>query len=185
MTSKTTDVKHHEPERPWSVIARSFAPGLQLCSRFFVGAYFFTVQFTIWSTLIVLLVQTPFSFFSPYPVWPLLTLIERPKNFQLSLQDLQPQHKLLSKIEHLGLKTCPCNWVLDNLSERLQSVVISSNTSSILKWSTRAPQGCVLGPLLFILLNHHCERTKPHNEVSWWHNCGGPHHHQQCVSSPS
>lgn len=62
----------------------------------------------------------------------------------------------MKKLSLLGLNTPLCNWILDFLTERLQSVCIGSRTSSTIKLSTGAPQKCVLSPLLFMLLTHDC-----------------------------
>ncbi len=60
--------------------------------------------------------------------------------------------KLIGKLNTLGISTTLCNWILDFL----QSVRISSLSSSTLVLNTRAPQGCVLNPLLFMLYTHDC-----------------------------
>ncbi len=49
-----------------------------------------------------------------------------------------------------------CNWILDFLTGRPQSVRVGSKTSSTTTLSTGAPQGCVLSALLFMLLTHDC-----------------------------
>ncbi len=48
----------------------------------------------------------------------------------------------------LGLSTTLCNWILDLLTNRPQTVQIVGHTSSTLVLNTGAPQGCVLSPLL-------------------------------------
>lgn len=65
----------------------------------------------------------------------------------------------------MGLSTSLCNWILDFLSERPQSVQIGDNISSTIRLSTGAPQGCVLGPLLFILLTHDCTALHSSNHI--------------------
>ncbi|KAK3531441.1 hypothetical protein QTP70_020527 [Hemibagrus guttatus] len=50
----------------------------------------------------------------------------------------------------------PCNWILDFLTGRPQSVRIGNSTSSATTLYTGAPQGCVLSPQLFTLLTHDC-----------------------------
>ncbi len=62
----------------------------------------------------------------------------------------------INKLNMLGLNNSLCNWILDFLTGRLQSVRVSRNTSSTTTLSTGAPQGCVLSPLLFKLLTHNC-----------------------------
>ncbi|KAK3538472.1 hypothetical protein QTP86_003685 [Hemibagrus guttatus] len=58
---------------------------------------------------------------------------------------------LIEKLNLLGLNTSLCNWILDFLTGRLQSVRIGNSFSSTNTLSTGAPQGCVLSPLLFTL----------------------------------
>ncbi|XP_051881682.1 uncharacterized protein LOC127575722 [Pristis pectinata] len=52
--------------------------------------------------------------------------------------------KLVTKLQDLGLNTSLCNWILDFLTNRLQSVRIGSNTSGTIILNTGAPQGCIL-----------------------------------------
>ncbi|KAI4889040.1 hypothetical protein NFI96_012908 [Prochilodus magdalenae] len=66
-----------------------------------------------------------------------------------------PQH-LIGKLSVLSLNTSICNWVLDFLTDRPQSVRIGNNISSTTTLSTGPPQGCVLSPLLFTLLTPVC-----------------------------
>ncbi|MCJ8735602.1 hypothetical protein PDJAM_G00249000 [Pangasius djambal] len=66
-----------------------------------------------------------------------------------------PQH-LIGKLNLLGLNTSLCNWILDLLTGRPQSVRIRNSISNTTTLSTRAPQGCVLSPLLFTLLTPDC-----------------------------
>ncbi|KAI4883935.1 hypothetical protein NFI96_030564, partial [Prochilodus magdalenae] len=74
-------------------------------------------------------------------------------DFSSAFNTIIPQH-LISKLNLLGLNTSLCNWILDFLTGRPQSVRIGQNTSSTTTLSTGAPQGCVLSPLLFTLLTH-------------------------------
>ncbi|KAI5615351.1 gastrula zinc finger protein XlCGF28.1-like [Silurus asotus] len=64
-----------------------------------------------------------------------------------------PQH-LIEKLSLLGLNNSLCNWILDLLTERPQSVWIGNSISCTTTLSTGAPQGCVLSPLLFTLLTY-------------------------------
>ena len=59
--------------------------------------------------------------------------------------------KLISKLRGLGLGTSLCDWILNFLSHRPQSVRIGNNVSSTINLNTGAPQGCVLSPLLYSL----------------------------------
>ncbi len=75
--------------------------------------------------------------------------------FSSAFNTIIPQ-QLINKLNLLGLNNSLCNWILDFLTGRPQSVRVGHNTSSITTLSTGAPQGCVLSPLLFTLLTHDC-----------------------------
>ncbi len=64
--------------------------------------------------------------------------------------------KLISKLIDLGISPSLCNWTLDFLTNRPQSVRISNHTSSVLTLNTGVPQGCVLSPILHSLFTHDC-----------------------------
>ncbi|KAI3366309.1 hypothetical protein L3Q82_000426 [Scortum barcoo] len=68
---------------------------------------------------------------------------------------------LVQKLTTLGLSSTLCNWVLDFLTDRPQSVRIHDFSSSSITLSTGSPQGCVLSPLLFTLLTHDCSAIHP------------------------
>ncbi|KAI3357051.1 hypothetical protein L3Q82_003680 [Scortum barcoo] len=68
---------------------------------------------------------------------------------------------LVQKLTTLGLSFTLCNWVLDFLTDRPQSVRIHDVSSSSISLSTGSPQGCVLSPLLFTLLTHDCSAIHP------------------------
>ncbi|KAK2905569.1 hypothetical protein Q8A73_009512 [Channa argus] len=76
-------------------------------------------------------------------------------DFSSAFNTIIPQH-LIKKLSILGLNTYLCNWILDFLTGRPQSVRIGNNISSTTTLSTGVPQGCVLSPLLFTLLTHNC-----------------------------
>lgn len=61
--------------------------------------------------------------------------------------------KLFTKLKDLGLNTHLCNWILDFLMSKPQVVRIDDSIST-LSWSSVAPQGCVLSPLLYFLFTH-------------------------------
>ncbi|KAK3532681.1 hypothetical protein QTP86_027807 [Hemibagrus guttatus] len=63
------------------------------------------------------------------------------------------------------LNTSLCNWILDFLTGRPQSVRLGNSTSSTTTLSTGAPQGCVLSPLLFALLTHDCAAMHSSNHI--------------------
>ncbi|KAI3372701.1 hypothetical protein L3Q82_023163, partial [Scortum barcoo] len=72
-----------------------------------------------------------------------------------------PAPTLVQKLTTLGLSSTLCNWVLDFLTDRPQSVRIHDVSSSSITLSTSSPQGCVLSPLLFTLLTHDCSAIHP------------------------
>ncbi|KAK3518561.1 hypothetical protein QTP70_001593 [Hemibagrus guttatus] len=93
-----------------------------------------------------------------------------------------PQH-LNEKLGLLGINTSLCNWILDFLTGRPQSVQIRNSTSSTL--NTGAPQGCVLSPLLFTLLTHDCAAMHSSNHIIKFADdtpCGGSHQQERRVS---
>ncbi|KAI5614754.1 gastrula zinc finger protein XlCGF28.1-like, partial [Silurus asotus] len=85
-------------------------------------------------------------------------------DFSSAFNTIIPQH-LIEKLSLLGLNTSLCNWILDFLTERPQSVRIGNSISSTTTLSTGAPQGCVLSPLLFTLLTHDCAPTHSSNHI--------------------
>ena len=74
-------------------------------------------------------------------------------DFSSAFNSIIPQ-QLIQKLDRLGLSTSLCNWLLDFLTGRPQSVRVGGNTSNTIILNTGAPQGCVLSPLLFTLLTH-------------------------------
>ncbi len=76
-------------------------------------------------------------------------------DFSSAFNTIIPQ-QLINKLSLLGLNNSLCNWILDFLTGRPQSVRVGHNTSSTTTLSTGAPQGCVLSPLLFTLLTNDC-----------------------------
>ncbi|KAK3548634.1 hypothetical protein QTP70_015939, partial [Hemibagrus guttatus] len=85
------------------------------------------------------------------PTWTIKTHMYKCSSFNTII----PQH-LNEKLCLLDLNTSLCNWMLDLLAGRLQSVQIRNSISSTTTMSTGAPQGCVLSPLLFTLLTNNC-----------------------------
>ena len=74
------------------------------------------------------------------------------------------QH-LIDKLGPLGFSSLLCNWLLDFLTERPQSVWVGQNTSRVITLSTGCPQGRVLGPLLFTLMTHNCVPKATTNHI--------------------
>ncbi len=72
---------------------------------------------------------------------------------------------IINKLNLLGLNNSLCNWILDFLTGRPQSVRVGLKTSSTTTQSTGAPQGCVLSLLLFMLLTHDCSAKFSSNHI--------------------
>ncbi|KAK1801497.1 hypothetical protein P4O66_004522 [Electrophorus voltai] len=85
-------------------------------------------------------------------------------DFSSAFNTIVPQH-LIGKLSLLGLNTSLCNWILDFLTGRPQSVWIGSSTSNTTTLSAGAPQGSVLSPLLFTLLTHDCAAMQSSNHI--------------------
>ncbi|KAK3507471.1 hypothetical protein QTP70_025843, partial [Hemibagrus guttatus] len=83
-------------------------------------------------------------------------------NFSSAFNTIIPQH-LTEKLSLLGINTSLCNWILDFLTGRPQSVRIGTSSSTTL--NTGAPQKCVLSPLLFTLLTHNCAAMHRSNHI--------------------
>ena len=73
--------------------------------------------------------------------------------------------KLITKLSDLGINTSLCNWILDFLSNRPQSVRLENHTSSTLILNTGVPQGCVLSPLPYSLFTYDCTPIHGSNTI--------------------
>ena len=58
---------------------------------------------------------------------------------------------LIEKLDHYGVRGVAKDWFISYLKGRRQFVVIENETSSTQEILTGAPQGSVLGPLLFLI----------------------------------
>ncbi len=85
-------------------------------------------------------------------------------DFSSAFNTIIPQ-QLINKLNLLGLNNSLCNWIIDFLTGRPESVRVGHNTSSTTTLSTGAPQGCVLSPLLFTLLTHDCTAKFSANHI--------------------
>ncbi len=85
-------------------------------------------------------------------------------DFSSAFNTIIPQ-QLINKLNLLGLNNSLCNWILDFLTGRPQSVRVGHNTSNTTTLSKGAPQGCVLSPLLFTLLTHDCTAKFSSNHI--------------------
>ncbi|KAI4877716.1 hypothetical protein NFI96_022799 [Prochilodus magdalenae] len=73
--------------------------------------------------------------------------------------------KLISKLSQLGISTSLCNWILDFLTDRPQSVKLDKLFSSTITLNTGVPQGCVLSPLLYSLFTYDCVPVYGSNSI--------------------
>jgi hypothetical protein len=73
--------------------------------------------------------------------------------------------KLITELRTLGLNTSICNWILYFLTSCPQVVRVGNNTSARLILNTRAPQECVLSPLLYSLYTHDCMARHDSNTI--------------------
>ncbi len=65
--------------------------------------------------------------------------------------DKVPHHRLLSKLDHCGIRGHLHDWLRDWLTTRQQTVVVDGERSSGVHVESGVPQGTVLGPLMFLL----------------------------------
>ncbi|KAK3511970.1 hypothetical protein QTP70_027663 [Hemibagrus guttatus] len=80
-------------------------------------------------------------------------------------------HLTISDLLSLLSRNTSCNWILDFLNERPQSVRIRNSISSTTTLSTGAPQGCVFSPLLFTVLIHDCAAMHSSNHIINYEVC--------------
>ena len=66
-------------------------------------------------------------------------------DFSSAFNTIIPQH-LVSKPAPLGFSTPLCNWLIDFLTNRPQSVRVVNNFCNVISLSTGSPQGRVLSP---------------------------------------
>ena len=64
--------------------------------------------------------------------------------------------RLIDKMQNLSIDSSTCQWVLDFLLERPQTVRMKDKESTTMVLNTGAPQGCVLSPLLFSIYTNDC-----------------------------
>ena len=69
--------------------------------------------------------------------------------------------KLYEKFKSMNINIAVCDWVLDFLLNRPQSVKIGKLVSDTIILNTGAPQGCVLSPILFTLFTNDCVSHHP------------------------
>ncbi len=62
-----------------------------------------------------------------------------------------PHHRLLSKLDHCGIRGHLHNWLREWLTTRKQTVVVEGERSLGVDVESGVPQGTVLGPLMFLI----------------------------------
>ncbi|KAK3524971.1 hypothetical protein QTP86_011789 [Hemibagrus guttatus] len=87
------------------------------------------------------------------------------KCFESSAFNTVIPHRLSEKLLTLGLAPSLCNWVLNFLMDRPQSVRVGNRTSGIRTVSTGTPQGCVLSPLLYIFFTYDCMASQTNTKI--------------------
>ncbi len=74
-------------------------------------------------------------------------------------------HKLTHKMFALGLHSTLCDWLLDFLTGRTQSVRTGNRTSATITKHIGTPLGCVLSPILYTLFTHDCVASHKENII--------------------
>ena len=89
----------------------------------------------------------------------LLLLIDFSKAF-----DMVEHNILLQKLYHYGIRGVALSWLKSYLANRKQCVSLNNKHSSIVEMEYGAPQGSILGPLMFIIyindIPNICEMAK-------------------------
>ncbi len=68
---------------------------------------------------------------------------------------------LLPKLTQLFVPTSVYQWIISLLTDRQQLVRLEKYTFNTCTFSSGAPQGCVLSPLLFSLYTNNCTSKNP------------------------
>ena len=71
--------------------------------------------------------------------------------------------RLMSKLDHYGIRGNIHKWISSFLNNRNQKVVIDGYSSDTISVDSGVPQGSVLGPILFLVLSMTCPTLLNHN----------------------
>ena len=74
-------------------------------------------------------------------------------------------YKLKEKLPTLGVHPTFCEWPLDFLTGRPQSVRTGNRTSASIITNSGTPQGCVLSPILYTLFTYDCVDSQKDNTI--------------------
>ena len=96
--------------------------------------------------------------------------LDRPKtfagvifvDFSTAFNTMQP-HLLIEKLLAMEVNPTVISWLYSFLTDRPQQVRIGNALSNVLVINTRAPQGCVLSPVLFTIYMADCRNKEESN----------------------
>ncbi|PIK45610.1 hypothetical protein BSL78_17515 [Apostichopus japonicus] len=86
-------------------------------------------------------------------------------DYSSAFNTIIPSQLHFKLLEHLKFPPSICNWILDFLLERKQTVRVGNNCSAAVVLNTGTPQGCVLSPLLYSLFTHDCAAVHPNSRI--------------------
>jgi len=82
--------------------------------------------------------------------------------------DSVPHHRLLFKLQSLGVSGDPLDWTKCFLTTRSHRVVINGQYSEWLPVASGVLQGSILGPLLFILYIDDIRHVVEHSSIKFF-----------------